>query len=436
MKIVVAGAGHGGLAAAALLAEAGHDVTLYEKKQRNQLGHDWEDRFTFDILLDITGEKALPEEVWRFRGDCSFISPDYNTSIDIHYTDENRQKIMWRKPLINMLIDNAEKHGAKLCFEKTVNYPLTDGKKVSGVIVDSQEIYCDLVIDALGAFSALRTNLPDSFCIEKSPERGDVFYAYRAYFDRNDYSGETGIPFEVYLCHSGEQGLSWCCTNDESVDILIGRIDPLEDDLIDFHIKKFRQSHPWTGNSVLHGGHRGIIPVRRPLAIMTAEGYAAVGDSAFMTTPMNGMGIDLSLLAGKLLAETVIKNESASAQVLWQYNRDYHLLYGAQTAKNESLKNSLLNLPPEGVSFLFSQRVVQASDLAGAGRNMNIGTLLGKFRRGMKNPGYFFKVLGGIINGAKLSKAFADAPEVYDEASVRNWQKKVQKQVLKVTRAK
>ena len=44
-KIIVAGAGHGGLAAAALLARDGFDVTVYEKNKRADLGYDWTDIF-------------------------------------------------------------------------------------------------------------------------------------------------------------------------------------------------------------------------------------------------------------------------------------------------------------------------------------------------------------------------------------------------------
>ena len=110
------------------------------------------------------------------------------------------------------------------------------------------------------------------------------------------------FPFGVYLYHEREQGLSWCCTNEDSVDILIGRIDKLTEDKISEQLSIFKESHSYIGEDILHGGHFGIIPVRRPLAIMVANGYAAVGDSAFMTTPMNGMGIDLSMKAGLFLA--------------------------------------------------------------------------------------------------------------------------------------
>ena len=54
-RILVAGAGHGGLAAAALLAKNGFDVTVIERKKREEMGHDWEDRFTFSLLTDLLG---------------------------------------------------------------------------------------------------------------------------------------------------------------------------------------------------------------------------------------------------------------------------------------------------------------------------------------------------------------------------------------------
>ena len=63
-NILIAGAGHGGLAAGILLARAGFSVTLAEQKARAALGHDWEDRFTFPLLADLVG-RALPPDVWR-----------------------------------------------------------------------------------------------------------------------------------------------------------------------------------------------------------------------------------------------------------------------------------------------------------------------------------------------------------------------------------
>lgn len=434
MKIIVAGAGHGGLVAAAELSKNGFGVTVLEKKKREELGHDWEDRFTFSLLTKLTGEKELPENSWRFRGDCAFVSPNFKTKVVVNYTDETRQKIMWRKPLIQMLLKNAEKSGAKLVFETEVSSAIVENGTVCGVKTASgEELRAELVVDACGVFSPVRKSLPESFGIEKEPKRGDVFFAKRAYFDKTNETNPD-VPFEVYLCHAREQGLSWCSTNEESVDILIGRIDPLGENKFDECVEEFRKTHPWIGKKILHGGQYGVIPVRRPLSLMIWDGYAAVGDSAFMTTPMNGMGIDLSLEAGELLAKTIIEEKSAKKESLWKYNRDFHRLFGGDTAKNECLKNSLLELPGEGVDFLFENGVIAASDLAGAGRNTSLSALLGKFVRGMRAPKFFFAVLGGIIKGSKLSKTLKSAPQSFDEASIEKWQAAVLKNTLPVTR--
>lgn len=432
-KIIVAGAGHGGLIAAARIAKAGHEVELFERRKREELGYDWEDRFTFDILLGATENSSLPEGSWRFRGDCEFVSPSKRTEVKIKYNEKTRQKVMWRKPLVETLVAYAEKCGVRLNFGIEVISPIISGERVRGIKTSEGEEFGDLIIDALGVNSALRRKLPEIFGIEKDVKRGDVFYAYRAYFDLK-YDEKPEFPFEVYLYHEREQGLSWFLTNDDDADVLIGRIDPLTNEKVAQQLDLFRKNHPWCGEKILHGGNYGVIPVRRPLALMVADGYAAVGDSAFMTTPMNGMGIDLSLRAGLLLAQTVVadKSNEFKKETLWEYNREFHKRFGGDTAKNEGLKNALLSLPPDGVDFLFDNAVIQSADLAGAGRNTNLKALLGKFVRGMKKPPYFFAIIKGLIKGAKASKTYKKAPEKFDRKRIDEWQRKIESYSIKI----
>lgn len=418
MKISVSGAGHGGLTAAALLAEKGHDVTVYEKRKREDLGYDWEDRFTFGILEEITGNK-IPSSTYRFRGDCSFISPSYKSSVIIRYNDENRQKIMQRKPLIDMLIDFAVSKSVHFEFENSVS-PIIDEDGVKGLHTQSGDVFCDLVIDACGVFSFIRSSLPDRYLVERKPKRGEVFYVRRSYYNKTD-SVMPETPFEVYLCHDREPGLSWCCINDDSVDILIGRIDPVSPEKFEKCVDNFRVSHSCIGTEALFGVTEGTIPVRRSLPVMVAPGYAAVGDSAFMTTPMNGMGIDLSLSASRLLAEVIGNNSKCDISKLWEYNVRYIKEFGADVSKNEGLKNSLLKMADSGVDFLFDNEVIQSSDLSGAGSDTSISSLMEKFARGMRNPGYFFTLIDGLIKGAKLKKALKNIPDEYDLNRIETW---------------
>lgn len=434
-KVIVAGAGHGGLIAAAKLAENGFDVTVYEKKKRDELGHDWEDRFTFSLLSRLIKkeEKDFPENSWRFRGDCAFVSPAKRKHVIINYDENTRQKIMWRIPLLDMLIDYAERCGVKMVYSTEIISPIIKNNYITGIKTSDGEMQCDMLIDAAGAFSPLRRNLPDNAEIEKEPRRGDLFYAYRAYYKRDTAAPLPEVPFEVYMYHEGEKGLSWFCTNEDNVDILIGRIDPIDDKKVKEQVEIFRKTHPWFTDEILHGGKYGIIPVRRPLTLMVYNGYAAVGDSAFMTTPMNGMGIDLSLEAGELLAETIIKSKGTySRENLWEYNKKFHVLYGGETAKNEGLKNSILSIPSEGVDFLFENEVIQSSDLAGAGKNTKLSALLGKFVRGMKKPLYFFAIINGLIQGSKASGTYKKAPENFDIEKIRKWNRKIESLDIKI----
>ena len=428
--ILVAGAGHGGLAAAALLAGNGYDVTVLERQERANLGHDWEDRFSFRLLSSLTGvpEEQFPEGSWRFRGDCAFVSPNKQTKVVVRYTDETRQRVMDRKAVVKLLLAAAEERGAKLRFGVEVTGPLIDNDRVAGLATSEGDCFADLVVDAAGVFSPVRMGLPESFGIEREPREGDLFYAYRAYFDRLPGFDTPDAPFEVYLRHEGEKGLSWFCTFDDCCDVLIGRTSPLTDEELETCLETFRKEHPWMGTRLLRGGQRAVIPVRRALTKFVADGYAAVGDAAFMTTPMNGMGLDLSLQAGGLLARTILWNRKKgfTAEGLWGYNRSFHRQFGGEAARNEGLKNALLAMDAAEVNFLFSSGVIAASDLSGAGRSTDLKTLLGKLRRGMKDPGAFFALLGGLSRGAKTAKLLKNAPLIYDAAVVDLWKSAIE----------
>ncbi len=424
-KILVAGAGHGGLIAAAFLVEKGHDVTVFEKQNREDLGHDWEDRFTFS-LLEKLGVGHIAEEEKRVCGDFAFVSPSKRTKVVIRNPIEKKSRIVWRKPLIERLIRFCEEKGVRFVFGEEIFSAIVTGDAVVGIKTASGEKKGDLVIDACGAFSPVKGSLPVSFGIETKPRYGDLFYAWRAYFDKSE-DVLPDAPCEIYLYHEKERGLSWLRTYEDCVDVLVGRIYPIDDEKVKKQTDLFRVEHPWMGTNILHGGRYGVIPVRRSLALMVADGYAAVGDSAFMTTPMNGMGIDLSLLAGKLLSDVVCRAETCDKVSLWEYNRDYLRLYGGAAAKNEGLKNALLKMPGEGVDFLFDNAIVESSDLAGAGQTTKFSAFLGKFIRGMRNPKYFFALLIGLIKGAKTAGLYKRAPRDFDRNKIDKWIKRIGK---------
>ena len=73
-KIIVAGAGHGGITCGALLAKNGYDVTVYERNTEDNMGHDWTD------IFDPKAFKAVGMDMLKLRKDQGF-SADFSGAI-------------------------------------------------------------------------------------------------------------------------------------------------------------------------------------------------------------------------------------------------------------------------------------------------------------------------------------------------------------------
>ena len=107
-KILVAGAGHGGLVAAIHLAKNGYNITVVEKDNPDTLGHDWHDWLNMDAF-DRSGIDR-PHESTFFAGmPQGFRNPKGTVMLRVP-VDEG-SICMDRKLLISYLISLAEEAG-------------------------------------------------------------------------------------------------------------------------------------------------------------------------------------------------------------------------------------------------------------------------------------------------------------------------------------
>ena len=110
-KILVAGAGHGGLSAAINLAKAGYDVTVYEKQKREEMGYDWEDAIELSAF-DFAEIERPDESIYIKSHHMAYMSPNGQHVLHMPYDKGIGRRVhMERKGLIKHMLCEAEKAG-------------------------------------------------------------------------------------------------------------------------------------------------------------------------------------------------------------------------------------------------------------------------------------------------------------------------------------
>ena len=352
-RIIVAGGGHGGIAAAALLAEKGFDVTVYERHKREEMGYDWTDIFNHNCLA-AAGVPMPDEDKYEIKGDVVFYGPSQKTEF-VQRSPKNQPEIkMERKDIYNHLIAHAEEKGVKFEYECSILSALLAGDRVVGINTDRGTFYADMVIDACGCDSPVRKTLPDCCGIQKSTNDYEKFYIYRAFFNRKE-KDTVENAFKLTLFFNNIRGISWVTTEDEYTDVLVGRFTPFTKKEANETIAAMREKNPAIGKKILRGGSFAQIPVRQNLSILVSDGYAAVGDSAFMAIPLIGSGIANAIYAGAILADIIANDETEtySAETLWDYQKRYFKEHGTGCAMLACFKNFLVKTEPESLDNIF-----------------------------------------------------------------------------------
>ncbi len=434
-NIVVAGLGHGGIVAAALLSEKGYDVTVYEKGSEGTLGHDWTDMFEPEAL-EFVGLPMPEEDMFKYKEDMTFSGPSSQKVLTQYITESNMQIVMERKDLYTYLIDFALERGVKIVYDCEVTAPIIDGERVVGIKTAKGDVFGDLIIDSCGMNSPVRRNLPKGFNIQNEIEDDGKIRIYRAFYNKCSDDEILG-KFKIILYAGGHPGISWVSCNDEYTDVLIGRFKPFDEkealEFTDF----LRRTNPRLGKEKLRGGQFAEIPVRHNLSVMVADGYAAIGDCAFMPMPLIGNGIANAIMAGKILADTVSEdeNELYTAETLWGYQVGYYKKIGALLSPVECVKGALLKLDVKDVDYLFSTEIASEDDMkiiSGLTTPEEaikvIKSEIPKKIKSLNNNKHLVAVVMGI--GAKMCKVLAVTsrmPNKWDKEKVVKWAKSYDK---------
>ncbi len=432
-KIIVAGAGHGGLTAAYNLAQQGFDVTVFEKGARESLGYDWHDCLDH-TAFDDSGVPRPPEELIRKRVPSGFDNPSSTVKLYRPFDDEGF--MMDRKILLRYLIDNAEKVGVKFVFGAEIKGAMLDGLSVCGIRYEkdgeASEERADMVIDACGMHSPVRKSLPPCFSIKNDFEPRETFYVYRAYHE--NLTGElTDPPYLIGLFHNNKPGIDWVLTDEECVDILVGKFGnagELTDEDIEGSVRAYKEKYPFIGDKVIRGGQKGVIPLSKMLPLLVADGYALVGDSAGMTVPLNGSGIVLSMRAGKILADKICGAEENPFTVenLWRYQYEYFHTLGKSLVTIDILKNFFTNCKGKDVDYFLEKKIISADHLD-FHKDMNLTA--GYFLHVASVALPLIRLLSPLVSNLKsipsIDSVAEAMPEEYSKDAVDEWIEKYSK---------
>ncbi|MBO4445938.1 MAG: FAD-dependent monooxygenase [Clostridia bacterium] len=434
-NVIVAGMGQGGMVAAMYLALAGFKVDIFEKAPEGKVSYPWYDDITFNIFEKV-GIPEPPRECYTQKSKWLFVSPDEKNSLAVPPMPPMVEVSISRRGLNEHLCDLAKGAGCTLHYGEEVEELQIFANKVTGVKTSKGTYKADLVIDATGLFSKLRRQVPKKFGIQAEPAHDDLMSGYRAFFRRRPGSATPDPESTLYVMHKNGAGISWCNLNDrDEVDMLCLRIGGISKEEYEDMATSLRAKHDIVSDEVIMAPRPVNVGVRYTMARLVADGYAAVGDSAFMTMPFMGSGIEASMQAGRMLAETVINGgkNRFSVKNLWNYQVKFFKKLGALYIAIDIVKRYVLFLDPETVNWVFGCGAVTSEDmkLLSTDENNEAGIspleIVRKVMILLSKPKLILGLLGAVTKAARGFALGMLIPKKYNEREIKEWQKEYEK---------
>ena len=414
---------------------------------------------SLDYLADHIGLRyGSPELEHPVKGVYVY-SPDRKTKVLF----EGEGWLFNRKLAPRRQVRDAKKFGTEFMFGATVEKLLYDGNSVTGVSGRKSDGSAfsatgKIVIDATGSSSVLRRFLTIRSFIEKEIDGDDVVGTGRYILDFEP-AKEAPEFFSPDYCiihldqFMAPAGYAWVFPKGRTkVNIGLGisksglerrnRRHGLNDNLQSL-IDKYVADNPVIKNPKQpqaesdSGNTKGNwqVPVRRHNDCMVANGFAVVGDAAWMPRPIDAGGISPSIYGGTILGKVVAEALEAgdtSESFLWKYNVEYMNTHGYPMASFEVLRRYLQTITDEQLNYGM-KHFLSEEDVAAITQRKHPEFNQARFM----NPAMWFRVLGqlSLARGLRytvakssslvdINLAYPDSPKGFEE-----WKKRLAREL-------
>jgi len=388
--VIIAGGGMAGLITAASIgyhSKGGARVLVVDRNRESEPGKKTNNGWTcgdatskrsLDYLADHIGIRYGPPELEHPVSGVYVYSPDRKTKVLF----EGEGYLFNRKLAPRRQVNDAKKYGTEIMFGATAERLLSDDGRITGVTGRNSDgtsfsYTASVTIDATGSSSTLRRFMPIASMMEKEIDPDDVVGTGRYILDFEPAADEPAFFSPDYCIIHLDQfiapaGYAWVFPKGKKkVNIGLGvshsglarrnRRFGLNDNLQSL-IDKYLADNPVIKNysqpadDANSGNTKGNwqVPVRRHNDCMVANGFAVVGDAAWMPRPIDAGGISPSIYGGTILGNVVAEALEAgdtSEAGLWKYNVEYMNTHGYPMASFEVLRRYLQTVTNDQINY-------------------------------------------------------------------------------------
>jgi flavin-dependent dehydrogenase len=387
---IIAGGGMSGLITAASIgyhSKGNARVLIVDRNPEQEPGKKTHNGWTCGDATSQRSLDYLAEHIGIRYGSPELEHPVKGVYV---YSPDRKTKVLFegegwlfnRKLAPRRQVRDARRFGAEFMFGTTAEKLLYNDGYVTGVAGRRADgtafsATAKVVVDATGSSSVLRRFLTIKSSIEKEIDGDDLVGTGRYILDFDPAMDEPSFFSPDYCIIHLDQfmapaGYAWIFPKGKrKVNIGLGisksglerrnRRFGLQDNLQSL-IDKYVADNPVIRNArqpqddADSGNTKGNwqVPVRRHNDSMVANGFAVVGDAAWMPRPIDAGGISPSIYGGTILGKVVaeaIQAGDTSEGSLWKYNVEYMNTHGYPMASFEVLRRYLQTVTNEQINY-------------------------------------------------------------------------------------